>query len=365
MNKTAILCVDDEADNVDALERLLRKKYQVFKATSGVQALDLLQNPGTPNIAVILTDQRMPEMNGVEFLEKSMQIAPHAVRILATGYADMKAVVDAINKGHIYNYIAKPWEPFDLENLIDKAAERFHLAEDLRRTNRQLQVALEDLKTLDAAKTQFMLLINHELKTPLTAILSFSELLKESSLSDEQIIFQKRIHQNAERLKKLIEDTLLIMKGQLGQLNVHRESFESKSLLQMNHDLLRKAQVKNLRWNVEDPGRSLKADLVLSTQILHRLVDNAIKNATENSELHIHLDFPENGFRVHVRNQGPCIDSGTLRKIQSPFYIDEEAMHHSAGTGLGLSVCKALISAMGGQLQIENLSDGVQASFQI
>ena len=104
-------------------------------------------------------------------------------------------------KGHIYNYIAKPWEPFDLENLIDKAAERFHLAEDLRRTNRQLQVALEDLKTLDAAKTQFMLLINHELKTPLTAILSFSELLKESSLSDEQIIFQKRIHQNAERLK--------------------------------------------------------------------------------------------------------------------------------------------------------------------
>ena len=192
MDKTAILCVDDEADNVDALERLLRKKYQVFKATSGVQALDLLQSPSTPNIAVILTDQRMPEMNGVEFLEKSMQIAPHAVRILATGYADMKAVVDAINKGHIYNYIAKPWEPFDLENLIDKAAERFHLAEDLRRTNRQLQVALEDLKTLDAAKTQFMLLINHELKTPLTAILSFSELLKESSLSDEQIIFQKR-----------------------------------------------------------------------------------------------------------------------------------------------------------------------------
>ena len=117
MSKHTILCVDDEIDNVEALERLFRKKYKVLKATSGKAALELLaQNPD--EISVILTDQRMPMMTGAEMLEKTIETAPRATRLLLTGYTDLESVIEAVNKGQIHRYLTKPWDPIDLGNCF-------------------------------------------------------------------------------------------------------------------------------------------------------------------------------------------------------------------------------------------------------
>ncbi|NJM09755.1 MAG: response regulator [Bdellovibrionaceae bacterium] len=94
--KHTILVVDDEVDNVDALERLFRRKYNVIKATSGRQALKALEDS---NVSLIVTDQRMPNMTGVEFLAESMESHPHAIRILLTGFTDIDSVISAINSG--------------------------------------------------------------------------------------------------------------------------------------------------------------------------------------------------------------------------------------------------------------------------
>ncbi|RYZ84241.1 MAG: response regulator, partial [Proteobacteria bacterium] len=184
MVKHTILCVDDEIDNVDALERLFRKKYAVLKATSGAQGLKILSE--NPNVALIISDQRMPSMTGVEFLEKAQLSCPHALRILLTGYTDIESVISAVNQGQIYRYLTKPWDSVDLANTVDQAIEKFDTARELKTKNIELAQALNELKSLDRAKSNFMILINHELKTPLTSILSFVGLLNESKLDDEQ-----------------------------------------------------------------------------------------------------------------------------------------------------------------------------------
>ncbi len=218
LEKPTLLCLDDEKDNLEALERVFRKKYHVLKATSANEAFDILSH--RPNISVIVSDQRMPAMTGVEFLERSILSHPDTSRILLTGYTDIESVIAAVNKGQIFRYITKPWDSIDLLNTVDQAAEKYFLKSELKEKNNELEVALSELKNLDKAKNQFMILINHELKTPLTAILSFASLLKETSLSEEQTLFVDRIGRSSEKLKNIIEDVLLIVKGEVGLIPV-------------------------------------------------------------------------------------------------------------------------------------------------
>jgi len=137
MTKHTILCVDDEIDNVEALERLFRRKYTVLKATSGKEALAILDQHQNP-ISLIITDQRMPEITGVEFLEKTLQTHPETVRILLTGYTDLESVIMAVNQGQIFRYITKPWDPVDLANTVDHAIERYALGQELKQKTNNL-----------------------------------------------------------------------------------------------------------------------------------------------------------------------------------------------------------------------------------
>jgi two-component system response regulator HupR/HoxA len=135
MNKEKILVVDDQVEILNALERQLKDEYEVYTSSNGKEALDLLKE----NIfCVVLADQRMPGMTGVEFLSQSLEIQPDIVRILITAYADIQASIDAVNKGQIYYYISKPWEPEELRLIVQRAIERF----DLQRQNRQLTAEL-------------------------------------------------------------------------------------------------------------------------------------------------------------------------------------------------------------------------------
>jgi PAS domain S-box-containing protein len=130
MNPTngTILVVDDEPDILVALEDLFENDYRVLTASSPTQALDILQRE--PEIAIIISDQRMPEMQGDEFLAKARNVSD-AEAILLTGYADLKAVIGAVNKGRIMAYVPKPWDPAALSNMVAAAYQRRLLAREL------------------------------------------------------------------------------------------------------------------------------------------------------------------------------------------------------------------------------------------
>jgi response regulator RpfG family c-di-GMP phosphodiesterase len=106
-SKLKLMVVDDEPDNLDLLYRTFRRDFQVYKADSALSALEVLDEQG--EMAVIISDQRMPEMNGTEFLGKTVDRFPDTIRILLTGYTDVEDLVEAINAGQVFKYITKPW----------------------------------------------------------------------------------------------------------------------------------------------------------------------------------------------------------------------------------------------------------------
>jgi len=148
-NRRAILVVDDEGEILYSLRGLLRKEYEFHAAQSGYEGLRLLER--TP-IHVVLADQRMPEMTGVDFLARVRDRFPETTRLLLTGYADLPAVIDAINHGQVFRYLTKPWEPEELRLVLrqacawyDRHAERRVLLTDV---HGYLGVCLELLRRL-------------------------------------------------------------------------------------------------------------------------------------------------------------------------------------------------------------------------
>jgi serine phosphatase RsbU (regulator of sigma subunit)/FixJ family two-component response regulator len=121
--KLKLMVVDDEPDNLDLLFRTFRRDFQVFKADSALKALQILDDEG--EMAVIISDQRMPEMNGTEFLGKTVERFPDTIRILLTGYTDVEDLVEAINSGQVFKYITKPWNPEELKSVIQQSSETY------------------------------------------------------------------------------------------------------------------------------------------------------------------------------------------------------------------------------------------------
>lgn len=127
-SKHSILIVDDEPDVLFSLKGLLRREFELFTAESGEEAMAILREH---QIHVVMTDQRMPGMTGVELMKQARSEFPDAVRIVFTGYADIKAVIDAINSGGLFRYVTKPWDPDELIEVLQQAAQRYD--QDLRR----------------------------------------------------------------------------------------------------------------------------------------------------------------------------------------------------------------------------------------
>jgi len=145
--KHKVLVVDDERDNLDLLERTFRVDYEVYSATSAGEALKVIQE--NPDIALIITDQRMPEMTGVELLRETLKEHPDIVRMLLTGYADIDALIDAVNVGHIYRYISKPWEPRELRIMTKGALEKYdQLLDNKRLAEKMKTFFIETIKSI-------------------------------------------------------------------------------------------------------------------------------------------------------------------------------------------------------------------------
>lgn len=143
--KIHILYVDDEENNLISFKATFRTKFETSVAISGDEALKILDSKP---IQVIITDQRMPGMTGVQFLEKVIEKYPDCMRILLTGYADMTAVIDAVNKGKIFHYLTKPWNEEELDKTIRNAYSKYLENEELKKMNKELNTSNDQLEFL-------------------------------------------------------------------------------------------------------------------------------------------------------------------------------------------------------------------------
>lgn len=188
--KLKLMVVDDEPDNLDLLYRTFRRDFKVFKADGALSALDVLETQG--EMAIIISDQRMPVMNGTEFLSKTVERFPDTIRILLTGYTDVEDLVDAINSGKVFKYITKPWNPENLKSLVHQASETYNVLK--KRTN-ELRRALQREEILNTVTSTIRGSLDYHsvlqavvmaIGSEFTASTSILRLVSEKTLQAEQ-----------------------------------------------------------------------------------------------------------------------------------------------------------------------------------
>jgi DNA-binding NtrC family response regulator len=144
-----VLYVDDEINNLNSFKAAFRRDFEIYTAQSAREGRKVLDSN---EIGVIITDQRMPGMTGIEFLESILAVYPDTIRILLTGFSDMNAVMDAINRGQVYKYLVKPWQNDELKLYIQNALEIYHLRRENKDLAHKLQLANKELELLNKTR---------------------------------------------------------------------------------------------------------------------------------------------------------------------------------------------------------------------
>ncbi|MBM4070518.1 MAG: response regulator [Planctomycetes bacterium] len=145
-----LLVVDDEPNVCDSVHDLLRREFRVLRARSAAEGIKHMEEN---EVQIIMTDQRMPQITGVEFLRRIRVGHPQAVRMLFTGYADLESIIAAINQGHIYKFLKKPWQPEELEAAVREAAAEYdrivHQHQEMTLLREEVKLLRERLTTLE------------------------------------------------------------------------------------------------------------------------------------------------------------------------------------------------------------------------
>lgn len=144
-----VLYVDDEVNNLNSFRAAFRRDFEIYTASSAREGRKILENN---EIGVIITDQRMPVITGIEFLESIIPIYPDTIRILLTGFSDINAVMDAINRGQVYKYLVKPWQNDELKMYIENALEIYHLRKENKELSHKLQLANLEIERIKKHK---------------------------------------------------------------------------------------------------------------------------------------------------------------------------------------------------------------------
>ncbi len=370
-----LLVVDDEPEILKTLWRQFRKKYDVCVATSAGEALKKMESMP---IDVIVSDQRMPETTGTEFFDQARRLHPDAVRILLTGYADIDAVIESINKGEVFRYATKPWNTAELDILIADAfqfhrlrTENKRLVESLRSANEELEerVALRTaeleqanaaLKDLNEQKDRFLGMAAHDLRNPLGGIRSLADLLleEEEPDPDQTREFLSMIRETADDSLNLLNSLLDYTTIQRGSFELH---FEDVDLAELQRRVLRVhgvlgAQKKTpVLFEIAPDISKAHFDLVRIEQVLGNLIGNALKFSETGTEIRVRVQKRDSGLHFSVQDSGPGIPAEDLETIFGEHHSGKGA--HDKGRksfGLGLAICKRIVEAHGGAIQVES-----------
>src|SRR3954454_7047240 len=214
VTRPTLLVVDDEPEVLRSVHDLLRLDYRVITCARGVDALKILDTAGP--IHVIMSDQRMPGLTGVEVLKHAKRVRPEATRLLFTAYADIRAVIDAINQGSVFHYITKPWEPEELMAVVRQAVEQHDLIVERARLLSELKESNQRLLEANRLKSAFIEVARHELNTPVAVVLGMIELWKASLSADAPAVQRSwidRVQLASKRLAPTIERMFKMIRG--------------------------------------------------------------------------------------------------------------------------------------------------------
>jgi len=340
--KYTILCVDDEQHNLDALHRTLRRDYEILTALSGEEGLKILK---THPVSLIISDQRMPAMTGVEFLEKSIELRPDIIRIILTGFTDVEDLIGAINTGRVYRYITKPWDPTDLKVTVKRALESFELTQENRRLFEDI-VRLEKLATVGQVAGG----IAHEVRNQLSVLMGVQ-------LIQQQFPDNVLINKVAEQMM-LARNRILSILDEIKAFGKQKDSKLQKEQVAVSQLLEQTEAIVSLDPDVKKMGLEIEvynSPMVLCDrnrilQVLINLVRNAAHAMNGEGIIYLYGDLQNGEAHIRIKDSGCGISEENLEKIWQPFFTTKG----EHGTGLGLQISRRIIEAHGGKLTCES-----------
>lgn len=366
-----ILVVDDEPDVVKSVQDLLRLDYRVLGATRAQAALDILRDE---DVHVVMTDQRMPDVTGVEFLRQVQGDYPQAIRLLFTGYADIRAVIDAINHGNVYRYITKPWDPEELEAVIRQAIERYELAAEKRRLtqtlaeqNKELEKANDELRRANELKRAFIQVASHELRTPLTILLGLEQLALQQAIDPNPLRpLLLRIDNAGKRLQRIMDQLVKMLSAGTFDRALDRRATDMTALLNESADDVRPfiaLRRQTLHVDVRSDLGMLEVEGAKIRDTVSHLLLNAVKFTPDGGTVTLGASpLSGGGVQIRVSDTGSGVDPKELPRLFEPFFTGFDVSHHSSGhyefgrrgLGLGLSIARAFIDMHGGEITCES-----------
>lgn len=360
-----VLLVDDEVDNLKAIERLLRKDFEVVVANSGEAALEMLREQ---DFYAILSDQRMPGMQGSDFLEKAEALRPLATRMLLTGFADLDAVVEAINRGQIWRYLSKPWEPEDLKQAIKQAVERSKFARNLETYRRDLERANSELRAKEWARSRLFQLLLHEFRTAPQVLEGLAALDPGGADQQSRMKFIDDLRQRFSTLEReisgLMDDERRITTAPKSRLN--------------QKDFL--AAITNVFPKIDLGSQAVDATDIVSLEVksfFEALVQlqQVMQKNTQRAPVEATVSWPKESDKVFVLLRANAKDQilpeslatefrhqpqEAWNAVLEPFVGTESVMHHGGGMRLQMARHVRLLAAQGCRVELSALHQGTQ-----
>ncbi|SDG87623.1 His Kinase A (phospho-acceptor) domain-containing protein [Pedobacter terrae] len=355
-----ILIVDDRPENLISLQKVLQAhNFEVDTASSGEEALKkVLKN----NYVLIILDVQMPDMDGFEVAEAISGFSKAkdtAIIFLSAVNTELKFITKGYLSGGL-DYITKP---VDINVLLLKIKTFYRIYEQNRKLNEVQEKLLEEIefrKQAEHKKDEFISIASHELKTPLTSVKGYIQLLQRSLKRDDKAIAQNHLEKASiqlEKLNELIVDLLDISKIESGKMKFNMKTFCADNMVNNAIEML---QQSNPDFKINKLGKThemIFGDEMRLEQVVINFITNAIKYAPGTNQVNVTVNIKDGKLYLAVKDFGIGISKEQQHKIFDKFYRVEENSNRFNGLGIGLYICSEIINRHGGTIGVNSVPD--------
>jgi two-component system, sensor histidine kinase and response regulator len=386
--KYNILFVDDEENNLVAFKNAFFRNFNIATASSASLGLEVLEKQ---TFHLVITDQRMPQISGLEFLKIVKEKYPLAIRMIITGYSDVEVIMQAFNELDIFHYALKPWNNQELKIIIDNALNKYQLSSDNIHLIRQLQQTNENLEEkvklrtqeleqknqeyaqLNSLKDKLFSIVAHDLRSPMASLSSLVNMF----LAYKDIFTEEEIHQamldmqhSMVDITEMLNNLLSWAQAQIQNTAPVLEAHSIEGTLEKNIKAYQAmASHKNISILTDLPAKDFQVqiDENMTSLVLRNLISNAIKFTPENGKITISSVAEKEYATISVADTGVGIPEETLAKLFSNEHlVTSLGTAKEKGTGLGLKLCKEYVEKQGGVISVKShLHKGTVFSFTV
>jgi signal transduction histidine kinase len=354
-----VLAVDDEPANQRAVRRVLAEDHHVVVASSGAEALQVMAREP---IALVISDHRMPGMTGAAFLAETVHRHPEVIRIVLTGYPEVEVLVEAINRGHVYHFLTKPWQPHELRQVVRRGLERWDAAAERLRLLQEIRAACGRAEREAAQRARLLVLAAHELGTPLHLLLNALALLRDSGLPAAAAAWLAVAERAADWLAAGAAQLHTGGRAETRRLVVQPRAVALRPLVDAALAAIAAASGRALRLGATGDADAV-ADPHWIASALAALLTNAVRCTPDGGAVAVAVTRAGDAVEIAVRDTGIGIAAEHLAHVFEPFSAagGDLLLHGSGryafgarGLGLGLATVRAIAEAHGGAVAVES-----------